>query len=257
MSEEFIAEATLGEKNLKATIEPDQKIHPWRICPIGTHLVKEHALHVPPSKKHPEGLTVTRHQHCANNPSKKDLLTFEEIQQMSGQHFRDLIGPPSSGMLKFKNADKFDHLIRGWVHYWNDIFNPIDRLDPNLIKALIATESGFDTTAQNVIKKVHARGLMQIVEVTHTAIGNHKGELRNYLIQVSVNELFDPSVGICIGVRWLFRKKETASHKLHRDATWFEVVADYKDYLNKIIDGKEYNHKPLDDLLDYYSKLVE
>lgn len=158
---------------------------------------------------------------------------------------------------KFKNADKFDHLIRGWVHYWNDIFNPNELLDPNFIKALIATESGFDPMSLNIVKKVHARGLMQIVEVTHKAINNHKGELTNYLIHVSVNELFDPSASICIGVRWLFRKKETASHKLHRDATWFEAVADYKDYLNKIIDGREYNHKPLDDLLDYYSRLVE
>jgi hypothetical protein len=90
----------------------------------------------------------------------------------------------------------------------------------------------------NIVKKVHARGLMQIVEVTHKGIGDHRGELKNYLIQVSVSELFDPSAGICVGVRWLFRKKETASHKLHRNATWFEAVADYKDYLNKIIDGK-------------------
>jgi hypothetical protein len=140
MSNEPIAEANLNEKNLESITDFDQKVHPWRICPIGTHLVNEHSLHVPSSKKHPDGITVTRHQHCASNPSKKDLLTFEEIQQMSKQHFGDLIGPPSSGIHEFKNADKFDPLIRGWVRYWNEIFNPSDQLDPNLIKALIATD---------------------------------------------------------------------------------------------------------------------
>ena len=41
---------------------PD-KIHPWRICPMGKHYVKEHSLHTPPSKEHPQGEIVTRHAH--------------------------------------------------------------------------------------------------------------------------------------------------------------------------------------------------
>lgn len=192
MSNESIVIDAPEEEYLESIIDSDKKIHPWRICPIGTHLVKEHPLHIPPSKKHPDG----------------------------------------------------------------QIFKPSEQLDPNLVKALIATESGFRPMVENIVKKIHARGLMQIVEKTHEVIGDHKGELRDYLIRATVSELFDPSTSICIGARWLFRKKETASHKLHHDATWFEAVADYKDYLNKIINGKEYNHKPLDDLLDYYSRLV-
>jgi soluble lytic murein transglycosylase-like protein len=47
-------------------------------------------------------------------------------------------------LTEYPNADKFDQQIRGWVRYWNDIFQPSDPLDPNLIKALIATESGFN-----------------------------------------------------------------------------------------------------------------
>jgi hypothetical protein len=46
----------------------DDKVHPWRICPIGKHYVRTHVLHVPPSKIHPEGEVVTRHAHCADNP---------------------------------------------------------------------------------------------------------------------------------------------------------------------------------------------
>lgn len=28
------------------------------ICPIGIHLVKEHSLHIPPSKKHPDKISA-------------------------------------------------------------------------------------------------------------------------------------------------------------------------------------------------------
>ncbi len=46
----------------------DDKIHPWRICPIGKHFVKKHIEHIPPSKKHPKGQTVERKEHCTLNP---------------------------------------------------------------------------------------------------------------------------------------------------------------------------------------------
>ena len=28
---------------------PDKKVHPWRRCGRGKHLVREHIVHVPPS----------------------------------------------------------------------------------------------------------------------------------------------------------------------------------------------------------------
>lgn len=42
----------LLEENLELTSDTDSKIHPWRICPIGTHLVRTHDLHIPPSREH-------------------------------------------------------------------------------------------------------------------------------------------------------------------------------------------------------------
>ena len=61
----------------------EEKIHPWRICPIGKHFIKKHIVHLPASKEHPNGSTIERHEHCAINPSKKDLLTFDEIQAIT------------------------------------------------------------------------------------------------------------------------------------------------------------------------------
>lgn len=232
-----------------------KKNHPWRVCSIGKHFVREHKLHIPPSKTHPDGMLVTRHQHCADNPSKKDLLSLDEILEISNTHFSSLIGPPNKKILtEFENADKYDELIRGWVCYWNDIFNPLAQLNPNLIKALIATESSFRLDPK---KNKSAHGLMQITNETLKILSDHRGELKNHIINVNQKDILDPSTNICCGVRWLFRKKETASSRLRRDATWFEAIADYKSYLKDMIEDKNYNPKGMIDLKSYYNRLKE
>lgn len=70
--------------------------------------------------------------------NQTDLDVFKESE------FSDLAGAPKAGVLtKFLRADEFDLHIRGWVRYWNEIFHPQEPLDPNLVKALIASESSF------------------------------------------------------------------------------------------------------------------
>lgn len=98
---------------------------------------------------------------------------------------------------------------------------------------------------------------MQIIVPTYEAIGDHKGELKDYLIDAKLTDLFDPSTSICIGVRWLFRKKETASSKLHREATWIEAIEDYKSYLKDMIENKNYHPDPMTRLQNYYTRLKE
>ena len=55
--------------------------------------------------------------------------------------------------------------------------------------------------------------------------------------------MLDPSTNICMGVRWLFRKKEIVSSRLGREATWLEAVEAYKSVLKKKKAGKEKHHK--------------
>ncbi len=96
--------------------KPDKKTHPWRLCPIGKHLVREHTVHVPPSKKHPDGIVSTWHEHCANNPSHKDELSYDEISRITEIYFQNLAGPPTANVLtEFPNGDKYDQFIRGWT----------------------------------------------------------------------------------------------------------------------------------------------
>jgi len=95
----------------------------------------------------------------------------------------------------------------------------------------MATESGFDPKTDNKInKKIHAHGLMQIRNETMKYLGDHHGELKDYLVHLTHDNLYDPSANICAGIRWLFRKKITASSKLGYSATWEEAVIDYKGY---------------------------
>lgn len=222
----------------------EEKAHSWRICPIGKHFVREHIVHVHPSKKHPEGIISTRHEHCANNPSHKDELSYHEIKYISETYFSELTGPPTAGRLSktFSEADNYDHEIRGWVRYWNDIFQPT--------KALIGTESGFST---NPAGSKSAFGLMQIKNETFEVLQNPKGELTNYLIRTPRNKLLDPSVNICMGVRWLFQKRKLAGVRLNREASWEEAIIEYKSYWKDFNDKKV--PRGIEHLRDYYEIL--
>ncbi len=122
-----------------------KEIHPWRLCPAGEHWVRTHNMHVPPSQEHPVGYETIRHAHCARNPSEKDQLYPDEILEISDKNFLYTQLKPCPLELNFKkNGSKFDDLIAGWTKYWNDVLSPTELLDPNLVKALIASESSFD-----------------------------------------------------------------------------------------------------------------
>ena len=72
------------KKNTKIDPKPTSPpVHSWRMCPYGEHWVSTHPMHVPPSKTHPEDSVTTRHEHCARNPSGKDQLYPDEIQEIA------------------------------------------------------------------------------------------------------------------------------------------------------------------------------
>lgn len=96
---------------------------------------------------------------------------------------------------------------------------------------------------------------MQVRTKTREYLQDIHGELTDYLIRLTPEQLLEPSSNICAGVRWLFRKQVTASSKLKRDATWIEAVADYKGFLDKIIASEGYNIKPMEDLESYNNRL--
>jgi hypothetical protein len=217
----------------KTEVKPKQplpSVHPWRVCPYGEHWVRTHPLHVPSSKTHPEGSVTTRHEHCARNPSGKDQLYPEEIQEIANQNFSSLKNRPFPLPSKFgSQGSKYDDFIAGWVQYWNGVLKPDEPLDPNLVKPLIASESGFNpNTLANKKNSNTARGLMQITNDTRKLLDGFQGDPKDHLITVTKAELNDPNVNICAGVRWFFEKRPQASAHLKRPATWIETVWEYK-----------------------------
>ncbi len=61
-----------------------------------------------------------------------------------------------------------------------------------------------------------------------TPLDNVKGEIKDHYVTATRDELNDPNVNICAGVRWLFHKQALASSRLKRNATWPEAVYEYK-----------------------------
>jgi soluble lytic murein transglycosylase-like protein len=152
------------------------------------------------------------------------------MQNIAETFFSSLTGPPSLDDFDFKSrGNQFDAMIRGWTKYWNEIFQPSELLDPDLVKTLIATESGFNPESDNKLKGVgRARGLMQLTDGTRKILNDEGGELRNHLVELSGSAAYNPNLNIAAGIRWLFHKHERASAKLKREATWMEAIWEYK-----------------------------
>lgn len=265
----------------KSNIE--KKVNPILSCPIGQHYVKTHKVNYPLSAAHPNGHTALRLEHCASNPVRKTkkkkkmvkqkvskiekhTLSSKEIEDISTHILPKLIDKQSLPPLsKYPGSEKYDLLILVWVQYWNDIFKLEEPLDPKLIKALMASESSFceDPLPGHVKKedvnklKNSAKGLMQITQQTLKILNDPKGELKDYVFNIKSKELLTPSVNICASVRWIFHKKVMATHRLKREATWMEAVAEYKGYLKDIVSGKNLEPSGMENISDKYTLLLD
>jgi soluble lytic murein transglycosylase-like protein len=206
---------------------------------------------VRPSKTHPEGSVATQSGHCRINRSKKDHLYKDDIAEMAKRHFGGLSGPPAAKDLGFRNrGNKYDELIRGWTQYWNDVLQPNDPLDPDLVKALIASESSFNPKEWNHRKGDNAAyGLMQVLNKSVQLLKNPK-ELKDHFVDLDNDDMTDPNLSICAGTRWLFRKKQILESRTEGPVSWRDVVADYKSV-------KPDERKLMPRFDDYYRKLKE
>ncbi len=136
---------------------------------------------------------------------------------------------PGKENLNIANEDRYDDLIAVWVDYFNKKLNLKSPLEPNMIKALIASESTFQPEITN--KK--ATGLTQITTDTLKILQDLRGESKDFVFKdIRRNDLKDPNVAIALGVRWLGYKKQYAEKILKRAATSDEVIQVYKGILH-------------------------
>ena len=208
------------------------QIHPWRPCPLGQHWVHEHPRKRVSSKGKPFNQEVSGH--CQKNPSRLDHLYFGDIQETAARHFAKFKNESIGKLPEFKtNGTLFDEFIKGWTLYWNDVLEPTVQLDAKLVKALVASESGFDPAKWNKRRGQNAaHGLMQVTNATVRNLKSSK-ELKNHFVNLSVSDMTDPNANICAGIRWLFRKKQLLEKKSKKMVDWRDAVREYKGYKAK------------------------
>jgi len=226
-------------------------LHPWRVCPSGFYHVRRHDRTVRESGEHPQGETTVR-QHCRRNPSGKDQLYSKEILEIAETAKRDAGKLGTIGKLIEPQANDFDDDILVWTKYWNDVIVPTVPLDPNVVKALLGSESAFGKNKKNgrVSKGNLARGPFQITDQARKALSNESGELKDHYVTLSAKDVLIPALAASGAIRWLFQKQKLASNYLKRNANWEETVAEYKSYLR----GKK-NYKTATGMKNFYNYL--
>lgn len=198
--------------------------------------VREHPRHVHVSPKNPEGITIVD-QHLRR--LKGTYLDPDEIRSVFKNYDRKgLIYPTSERLVEFKKrADAYDEVIAVWTDYFNKKFSANPPLDPDVMKALIASESGF---RPNPPENKIALGITQITKKTLKIIQDPKGETKDFIFnKIRQKDLKDPNIAIPMGVRWLLYKSKRAAAKLGRAPTHEEIILEYKGLLKSKSDLKE------------------
>ena len=150
-----------------------------------------------------------------------------EIAERHFEHFKET---PLKTLLEYKKpGNAYDYLIQGWTQYWNEVLKPGDPLDPDLIKALIASDSGFNPKAWNHLRgPARARGLLQVTDRTVRYLTDDYDELSDHFLNLTEDEMLDPNFAICAGIRWLFRKKQLTEARAKKTISWRDAVAAFK-----------------------------
>ena len=182
-------------------------------------------MHVPVSQKNPTGITV-RDKHLRR--LKGTYLDAAEIEEIFKNYDRKNIAHPAKKKLIQPDSDKYDEIIAIWCDYFNKKFNSQPPLDPNVVKALIASESDFILDPKNP----KATGIAQITPETHKIVQDPDGEVQDFIFRdIRKKDLKNPSIAIPIAIRWLSRKKRLAEGKLGRSVTAEEIILEYKGLL--------------------------
>lgn len=213
---------------------------------VKTVVVREYSRRVLVSKKNPAGRTIVdRHLRHIDG----QYLDRRLIEESFISYDKKNIPRPGKGKLHLPDEDKYDDYIAVWVDYFNKKLKLKSLLDPDMMKALIASESTFKPHAINA----KATGLTQITTDTLKILHNLSGQSKDFVFKdIQKKDLKNPNVSIALGVRWLAYKKQYADELLKRVATSDEVIQVYKGILN---DNSDKAKRIMKDYRGFYEKL--
>jgi hypothetical protein len=210
--------------------------------------VREHPRHVAISTKNPQGITlVDEHLRRLHGT----YLDAPEIEKVFKNYNRKGLTFPTPNDLGFKKiGNLYDETIAVWTEYFNKKFKANPPLDPDIIKALIGSESSFiaDPPGNEI-----AIGITQITKSTLKISQDPQGEVKEFIFQgINQKDLKNPNIAIPITTRWIFRKKELARSKLKREPTHEEIILEYKGLLKS---KSKYKNKALKNYRGKYARL--
>lgn len=209
--------------------------------------VKEHPRKVPVSKKNPSGITIVDEHPRRLDGTYLDIKEIEKI--VKNYDLKNLVYPTPGKLLEYPNADKYDDLLGVWTDYFNKKFPSDSLLDPDVIKALIGSESGFALDPANAL----AMGIAQITKETFKALQDPKGEVKDFIFtKFTLKNLKDPKIAIPMAIRWIFRKKRLAEGKLGKEPNAEEIILEYKGLLKS---ESKYKNKALKKFRELYDLL--
>ncbi len=210
-------------------------------------VVKEHRRKVNVTKKNPDGYTIVdRHE---RNIVGRYLIP-EDLESIFKLYDKKKIKYPTANKLnEYKNADQYDELIAVWCDYFSHILGLVPSLDPNVIKALIASESGFKENPPTSI----ALGVTQITKQTFKVLQDPKGEAKDFIfLKFKLNDLRKSEIAIPMAIRWLIYKKKLANKKLGRESSYEEAILEYKGLLKS---SSGYKKSALNNFRKHYELL--
>ena len=204
--------------------------------------VHEHPRHVPVSSKNPSGITIVD-EHLRRVPGT--FLDADEISKITKNYDRkNIIYPTAKKLKEYPGADTYDETIAIWTDYFNRKLNANPPLDPDVIKALIGSESGFREDPKG--NKI-ALGLAQITKQTLKILQDPNGEAKDFIFKkIRQKDLKNSEIAIPMAIRWLIKKQEMAERKLKRIPTHEETILEYKGLLKSKSPWKAdalYNYK--------------
>lgn len=177
------------------------------MCPPGYHVVRGHA------RVCESGTTTWVDAHIRKNRGKiRPGLLKENIYYLFWNSNKSYDSLPTVTGFGSSGAE-FDKAIQFWLDYWKSVGIPFpSKLDPLLVKCIIALESSFNPKAKTKSKNSTASGLMQVTDQSMRIMAGFPNknkwiEIKNNLIHLNnVDEKLDALISIALGTRWLGHK---------------------------------------------------
>ena len=173
--------------------------------------VREHPMHVPVSEKNPTGITI-RDRHLRR--LKGTFLDATEIESIFKNYDRKGIAYPTKRKLteKYKNADKYDEVIAD------------PPLDPDVVKALISSESDFNPDPLG--NRKIAIGITQITKKTLKILQDPNGEAKEFIFKdIRQKDLKNPNISIPMVLVSLLLEKAPRSNQVQRIYSHYRTAA--------------------------------